>query len=235
MAVSTECRRNFMPFEVSAQFLSDKCQEYRIGCEGVAADRSGFSLDSHFRTPEESAQSRSSTKMKPEVEYLPDSSVDDALDHDLRSLLATCFTKPEDAVFRHRRYFEEPYPNRWVIRDGRGAIVAHIGGHEKHVEVNGQSYRVGGIGDVCVHPDHRGKGSVRTMLECVHGWLSGHGFVFAVLFGDPRVYGSSGYVEVSNLYYGGGKEGWKQVDGLVKELSEIAWPGGEVRLPGPKF
>ena len=42
------------------------------------------------------------------VEYLPDSSVDDALDEEIRGLLTTCFTKPKDVVFKEQRYFFEP-------------------------------------------------------------------------------------------------------------------------------
>ena len=50
--------------------------------------------------------------MKPEIEYLSDERVDDALDLEIRGLLTTCFTKPQDVVFKDRRYFREPYPHR---------------------------------------------------------------------------------------------------------------------------
>ena len=68
------------------------------------------------------------------VEYLPDSSVDDALDEEIRGLLATCFTKPQDVVFQEQRYFFEPYSHRWIIRDGQGNMVGHAGAHEKEIE-----------------------------------------------------------------------------------------------------
>ena len=68
--------------------------------------------------------------MNPKIEYLPDDNVTDTLDHELRGLLTTCFTKPQDVVFRGRRYFREPYPHRGVIRDENYSIVAHIGIHE---------------------------------------------------------------------------------------------------------
>ena len=99
-------------------------------------------------------------RMNPKIEYLPDDNVTDTLDYELRSLLTTCFTKPQDVVFRDRQYFQEPYPHRWVIRDENNAIVAHIGVHEKQVETEGRTYRIGGIAEVCVHPDYRGKGYV---------------------------------------------------------------------------
>jgi predicted N-acetyltransferase YhbS len=174
--------------------------------------------------------------VKPEIEYLPDDHVDEALDSELRNLLTTCFTKPQDVVFKERRYFREPYPHRWVIRNEHGAIVAHIGVHEKNVEAEGRSSRIGGMAEVCVHPDYRGRGYVRMMLVCIHDWLAKHGFEFAVLFGDPRVYGSSGYVQVKNLFNGAGlKRDRKQVTAMIKELSGKPWPRTEVYLPGLTF
>ena len=55
---------------------------------------------------------------------------------------------------------------------------------------------IGGVADVCVHPQYRGRGFVHQMLKVVHEWLSSHDFSFALLFGDPRVYASSGHVPV---------------------------------------
>ncbi|MBN2316772.1 MAG: GNAT family N-acetyltransferase [Sedimentisphaerales bacterium] len=175
----------------------------------------------------------------PQVEYLADSSVDEAVDAQIRKLLTTCFTKPEDVVFRDRRYFIEPYPHRWVIWDMQGSLVAHIGVHEKTVEADARHFRIGGICEVCVHPDFRGRGFVRKMLVCVHDWLVRNEFDFAILFGDPRIYGSSGYVQKDNLIHDDatatGKSGTSQSPVMVRPLTETSWPGGPVYLPGPKF
>ncbi len=173
--------------------------------------------------------------MKPDIEYLPDDSVDDAVDLEIRSLLTRCFTRPQDVVFKKRRFFREPYPHRWVVRDQYGALAAHIGVHEKQIQADSAIFCVGGICEVCVHPDYRGKGYVRMMLQHIHGWLSERGFVFAILFGKPLIYGSSGYVQVTNLFNGSGDKGWAPVAGMVCELSETPWPREKSRLPGPKF
>ena len=174
-------------------------------------------------------------RMNPKIEYLPDNSVTDSLDHELRGLLTTCFTKPQDVVFKDRRYFREPYPHRWVIRDESNTIIAQIGVHEKQVEAEDRTYCIGGIAEVCVHPIYRGKGYVRMMLKCIHAWLSKHGFAFAVLFGDTLVYRSSGYVQVTNLFLGGSQEGWKQINGMIRDLSGTPWPRGDVHLSGLEF
>jgi predicted acetyltransferase len=174
-------------------------------------------------------------RMNPKIEYLPDNSVTDSLDHELRGLLTTCFTKPQDVVFRDRRYFREPYPHRWVIRDESDAIVAHIGVHEKQVEAEGRTYCIGGIAEVCVQPIYRGKGYVRMMLKSIHAWLSKHGFAFAILFGDTHVYRSSGYVQITNLFLGGSQRGRKQMKGMIRDLSGTPWPRGDMHLYGLGF
>ncbi len=150
-----------------------------------------------------------------------------------------CFTKPQDVVFKDRRYFCEPYPHRWVIQDEGHSIIAHAGVHEKAVEADGRRFRIGGIAEVCVHPEFRGRGFVRAMLACIHDWLIRHEFDFAVLFGEPSIYQSSGYVEASNLVHdaatGAGHGCRPQSPAMVKELSGTPWPTGEVYLPGPMF
>ena len=104
-----------------------------------------------------------------QVEYVPDATVDAELDQQLRALLSLCFTKPHDAVFQHRRYFLEPYPHRWMVREAAGRVIAHVGAHDKSVEADGERFRIGGICEVCVHPAVRGRGLVRRMLAVVHG------------------------------------------------------------------
>ncbi|UCC96954.1 MAG: GNAT family N-acetyltransferase [Phycisphaerales bacterium] len=174
-----------------------------------------------------------------EVEYLPDSSIDASLDAELRALLTTCFTKPQDVVFKDQRYFCEPYPHRWVIRDTNYSIIAHAGIHEKVVEADGRRYRIGGLAEVCVHPDYRGQGFVKAMVACIDDWLFARGYDFAVLFGESYIYQSSGYVEVSNLVYDevtpSGEKYKAPEPAMVKPLAGIPWPAGEVYLPGPKF
>lgn len=169
------------------------------------------------------------------VDYIADGNVDEILDQELRGLLSVCFTKPQDNVFRNRRYFKEPCPHHWVIRDASGALIAHLGVHEKQIESDGIFYSIGGVSEVCVHPDHRGTGGVKSMLHVAHEWMAGRGIPFSVLFGNPQVYGSSGYAPVADIEYGNDTNGWKPGQVLVRELSELAWPAGQVRLPGPIF
>jgi hypothetical protein len=177
--------------------------------------------------------------MEYQVEYLADSSVDDAMDAALRSLFVTCFTKPCDDVFRHRRFWREPYPHRWIVRGGDGGPIAHVGAHDKRVEAGSTAYRIGGICEVCVHPSSRGLGLVRQMLRVVHAWLQEQGYDFALLFGKPEVYRSSGYRPTDNLFLDleddSGQRARRLVAGMFRPLSDTPWPACEVFLPGPKF
>ena len=175
----------------------------------------------------------------PAVIYLPDADVDAAVDAEIRTLLTTCFLKPQDTVFRTQRYFREPYPHRWIIRDAAGRMLAHIGVHEKTVQAAGRVYPIAGIAEVCVHQDCRGRGYVRYMLEAAHARMRAAGRAFAVLFGNPDVYGSSGYLPVANLAHdadaseGGTRR--QSIAALVRPLADGPWPSGEVYLPGPTF
>lgn len=173
--------------------------------------------------------------MKPEIKYLSDDSVDHAVDAQIRGLMTACFIKPQYAIFKTQRYLHEPNPHWWTIGDGQKRLIAQVGVHEKQVMTEGNAFPIGGICSVCVHPDYRGRSYVKLMLERVHAWLSEHGFDFAVLFGSPLIYGSSGYVQVDNLVHGSDQEGWKPVNVMVFEVSATAWPDGQVRLPGPTF
>ena len=177
--------------------------------------------------------------MHPETTYLPDSTIDAEIDQQIRDLLTTCFTKDEDGVFRSRRYWKEPYPNRWIIRENQDNLAAHVGVHEKEVRAGARRYRFGGIAEVCVHPDHRGKGYVKAMLAVIHPWLAQEGFTFSILFGDSDVYGSSGYTGIENLYMSTDPDApdspHEPQTAMVRPLGDINWPEGVVSLLGPHF
>ena len=175
----------------------------------------------------------------PSIEYLPDAAVDSLLDENLRKLLCLCFTKPGDAVFKQRRYFHEPPGHRWLMRDDTGMAIAHIAVHEKYVVVEGKKYPIGGIAEVCVHPDHRGHGYVKQILAAIEVWLISHRVEYAVLFGNPKIYGSSGYQPVTNLFHdaedGAGKPRFASVKAMIKPLTNRKWFTPEVYLPGLAF
>jgi len=154
-------------------------------------------------------------------------------------LLSACFRKPCDAVFHDRRFFREPPRHRWLARDDAGRLVAQLAVHERAAMAGWRRIEVAGVAEVCVHPDYRGKGLVKTLFSAAHPWLAARRFAFAMLFGDPKVYASSGYTAVSNII---GEE--PDADGvlrrkaltpLVRPLASDPWPAEPVLLPGLVF
>ncbi|WP_207211159.1 GNAT family N-acetyltransferase [Leptolyngbya sp. Cla-17] len=175
----------------------------------------------------------------PPIEYLPDATVDALLDEDLRKLLCLCFTKPCDAVFKERRYFHEPPSHRWLMRDEAAMAIAHIAVHEKYVVVDNAKYPIGGIAEVCVHPDHRGNGYAKQILAAIDVWLLSQRVEYAVLFGNPKIYASSGYHQVTNLFHDAvdseGKPYFESSKAMVKPLTNQNWFTSEAYLPGLAF
>ena len=160
--------------------------------------------------------------------YFPDAQIDDALDADLRVLLTRCFGKE----FEHKRYAHELPPHRWLVRDGE-VIAAHVAVHDKVFRSGGESVPFLGIAEVCVAPDYRGRGLVRTLLlelEAQSGTVP-----FAVLLGDPGVYGSSGYRAVDNVYFPYEGTGKPNAYAMVKALGSRSWPTSKVTIEGPPF
>jgi hypothetical protein len=169
-------------------------------------------------------------------------------------LLTVCFTRPQDDVFRERRYWKEPPAHRWCMRNAGGDLIAHVAAHNKRftvcderagTDVAGEELRVAGIAEVCVHPAARGMGHVGEMLGVAHSALERMGFQFAALFGNPRVYRSSDY-RISGdpvRFLDDGDNTWKTMrfDGrengafMWRPLLREDWPQGTIDLRGPKF
>lgn len=172
----------------------------------------------------------------PSILYLPDAAVDPELDLELRALLSACFIQPHHAVFRERRYFKHPPGHRWLMREA-DALVAHAAVHERQIEAAGWEVPIGGVAEVCVLPAFRGRGLVRLLLAAVHRDLADRVVAFAALFGDPAVYGSSGYHMPGNVFLGPNADGrWEPAPrALVHPLLHAPWPAGEVHLAGPAF
>lgn len=174
------------------------------------------------------------------VYYVLDKDVDEALDRQLITLLGTCFTKPSDIRFKTQRYFNEMPTHRWYIKDEEdNRVVAHLAVHEKKVHVNQEAIAISGVAEVCVHPDYRSRGYVKTMLEHAHRAMQKKGMEYSVLFGRDEVYSSSGYTRVTNLFLMDALMLTKgtNVPAMVFSLrfDGRPWPTGRVMLHGLTF
>jgi predicted acetyltransferase len=130
--------------------------------------------------------------------------------------------------------------HRWFIEED-GHIAAHVALHEKELCINEKKIKIGGIAEVCVHPDFRGRGLVKLLLIEAHNWLKENNYSFSVLFANhPNVYSPSGYRVINNLirFYDSKTKIWKVEfvpDAMVAVLGDNIWPDGIVDLNGIKF
>ena len=172
-----------------------------------------------------------------EIIYLKDSEVDEEMNKQLIHILSLCFN--DQPVFQNQRYFKELPQHRWIIRD-QDLIIAHVAVHDKNIESEKGSLRIGGIAEVCIHPDFRGRGLVKRMLAIIHEWLKERGFAFAMLYGDKNVYSSSGYVPIKNQikYLDHVSQEWKteeSEDAMIAPINRNNWPDGLININGPTF
>jgi hypothetical protein len=81
----------------------------------------------------------------------------------------------------------------------------------------------------------------KALLQSIDQWLDERDIAFAMLFGEPRVYASSGYVPVRNELRTADllSRRWNPLCGraMVKVLPQSAmpWPSGVIDLRGPAF
>jgi len=177
--------------------------------------------------------------MVPVIEYLPDSDVDAMLDGQLRALFSTCFTGPHNERFKWQRFYSEMPHQRWLIREPE-RVIAHVAMHDKSIGTVAGNFDIGGIAEVSVHPDLRGRGLVKQLLAAAHAASTQRGLPFAFLFGNSDIYRSSGYVPVKNplRFFDRTSNGWclrPDDAALVALLGPTPWPEGKIDLRGPIF
>jgi predicted N-acetyltransferase YhbS len=173
-------------------------------------------------------------------EYVREPDVSPELDRELRELISGAFKQPHNAFFQIRRYAQEMPRHRYLFRSRAGRLVAHLAVHDKRLGVADTSVAIGGIAEVCVHEAARGRGLVRQLLTRAHDELRERAVEFAFLFGDPKIYGSSGYHAVAAPIRSHDPVTGRSVVApnplaLVKPLGARAWPEGPIDLRGPLF
>ncbi len=118
-------------------------------------------------------------------------------------------------------------------------MIAHACVHMKVAGSAIGDLAIGGVAEVAVHPEWRGAGLVRLMLADIHEWLRDRA-AFGMLFGNPKVYASSGYVPITNVIRSKARDSGEVIEGtyphaMVRPISDVAWPDGLIDLRGPTF
>ncbi len=135
---------------------------------------------------------------------------------------------------RYRQYMDgDPLyqrdQSRVVVVDGR--VVATLRVWDKQLRVGSTPVRFGGIGNVCTHPDARGKGYATAMMEEAVGYMTESGYPISCLFTDAgnRFYHRMGYRGVP--FNGFRMSQWKLAGGIKSDW-EVT-PFDQARDLGP--
>jgi GNAT superfamily N-acetyltransferase len=81
---------------------------------------------------------------------------------------------------------------KWALKSG-GQFAAHVGVFPFKALVEGRSLKVAGIGAVATHPDHRGKGLMKRLMEHALKRIEGEGYDLAILWGERDLYAPYGF------------------------------------------
>lgn len=172
------------------------------------------------------------------IQFIPDENVSATLDEQLRKLLVICF--PDEKIFATQRFLYEKPKYRWFVFNERSEPVAHTALHIKSIKTDVDEHAFGGIAEVCVHPDYRRRGLVHALMNKVDEFLKNEKIPFAILFGEGKIYHSSGYKEITNeiRHFDPKSNKWIveiNKDGKYKKLLDLNWPQGQIDLQGPMF
>ncbi|SRR5581483_3076307 len=171
------------------------------------------------------------------IEYRADAALSDSENARLRHFLFGCF--PYETAFLTRRYIKQAPAHRWLVLDEKGGIVGHAAVHEKTIGTQNGDLRIGGVAEVCVASPYRGKGVMKELLREIFEWLHGRDVPFAMLFGQPKVYASSGFQPIDNELAAENSlaRHWNPFCGkaMIKPLAKTPWPRGKIELRGPTF
>ena len=149
-----------------------------------------------------------------EIRPVRESEVDEMVE-----LMCLVFRRPQGHE-RYRQYMVgDPLyqrdQSRVVIAGGR--VVATLRVWDKQLRVGSTPIRFGGIGNVCTHPEERGKGYATALMEEAVGYMTQSGYPISCLFTEAgnRFYRRFGYRGVP--LNGFRMTQWKAAEGFESE------------------
>lgn len=179
------------------------------------------------------------TNLEYEIKCFADKDVDEALDKKLRELLHIGFPH---YLFDKHRYTRQIPAYRWCLFTKNQELVAHLDVYERLLGHAGGDIPVAGIGEVCVHPQHRKQGLMKKLFAAMHTWAKEGNYHFTMLFGKPEIYSGLGYKAIDNPIRSYDLPNQKVIvesldTALVRGASDSnrLFPGGEIDFKGIRF
>ena len=87
---------------------------------------------------------------------------------------------------------------RVIVQDGNP--ISHVGIWEGKILIYGCSFKVGMIGSVCTHPDHRGRGYASALVKDAFSKMRKDNVDFVLVSGFRNLYRRAGCVEAGRVY-----------------------------------
>lgn len=81
----------------------------------------------------------------------------------------------------------------FVLEDPSGAIIAHVGVMTLPAIVAGERCDIGAVHAVCTHPDHRGRGCFRALMDDMLAWSVGRFGTLMLTTSQPDLYKRFGF------------------------------------------
>jgi|GEM_PF-510476 len=88
--------------------------------------------------------------------------------------------------------------NKWVLKIN-GQFAAHVGLFPFTASIEGRKLAVAGIGAVATHPDHRGQGLMKRLMDSVSREICAKDYPLSILWGDRGLYEQYGYAQAMFL------------------------------------
>jgi predicted N-acetyltransferase YhbS len=123
-----------------------------------------------------------------ELRLSPDNEVE------IAALLALCF----DTDFGGRTAFRQRHHVRYLWREG-GQLAGHVALTFRHVRQGTKVIPVTGLAEVATHPDHRGQGIARRLLDVAVDDSRASVAQFVILLGTAPLYAGMGFQPARNM------------------------------------
>lgn len=161
---------------------------------------------------------------------------------EVAALLARCF----DVDFGGRTFFKQRHHLRLLALDPGpgGMVLGHVAVTWRAVRLGGRLVDVAGLAEVATHPERRGEGVARVLVERALAEARESLASFVLLFGTAGLYGALGFRPVANrvrhVTVDGGRtldvRDERGLDLMALPLRGAAWDGeAPLDLLGPMF
>ena len=135
----------------------------------------------------------------------------DRLDGAIRRSLCACFPGDRES-FSRTRAWHGSHPAWSVFAEYDGVVIAHAGIVDRTILVGALRVRVGGLQNVFVLPEHRGRGLFRSLMATVHEEAQRRGYELGMLFCSR---------DIGLLYE---RVGWRFIERDVTRIDDYGRP-----------